>query len=244
MSGFNSSPPGAAKLVAAATDEPLGLTVHSMPSPQQAMADQGRRTARGRWTMVIVLLLCAAPVIASYFTYYVVRPEGRRVFGELIDPQRPLPDQPARLVLGLTDAASTNLRALKGQWLLITVANAACDVVCQQQLYLQRQLRESTGREKDRIDRVWLVADDQPVPESLRPALASATVLRVPAEALARWLAPEAGHTLNEHMYVVDPLGNWMMRFPARMDAAGASKAKRDIERLLRASASWDEPGR
>jgi hypothetical protein len=45
-------------------------------------------------------------------------------------------------------------------------------------------------------------------------------------------------------LYVVDPMGNWMMRFPARMDAAGASRAKRDLDRLLRASASWDEPGR
>jgi len=28
------------------------------------------------------------------------------------------------------------------------------------------------------------------------------------------------------------------------MDTAGAARAKRDLERLLRASASWDEPGR
>jgi hypothetical protein len=49
---------------------------------------------------------------------------------------------------------------------------------------------------------------------------------------------------LAEHFFVVDPMGNWMMRFPARMDTAGAGRAKRDLERLLRASASWDEPGR
>ena len=41
--------------------------------------------------MLLVLLVCAAPVIASYFTYYVVRPEGRRNYGELIEPQRPFP---------------------------------------------------------------------------------------------------------------------------------------------------------
>jgi hypothetical protein len=28
------------------------------------------------------------------------------------------------------------------------------------------------------------------------------------------------------------------------MDAAGAAKAKRDLERLLRASSSWDQAGR
>ena len=35
-----------------------------------------------------------------------------------------------------------------------------------------------------------------------------------------------------------------MMRMPASLDKAEAGKAKRDLERLLRASASWDEPGR
>ncbi len=39
-------------------------------------------------------------------------------------------------------------------------------------------------------------------------------------------------------------MGNWMMRFPPGMDAAQAAKAKRDIERLMRASNSWDEAGR
>ena len=64
------------------------------------------------------------------------------------------------------------------------------------------------------------------------------------ASALAQWLQPAAGHALAEHLYVVDPMGNWMMRFPAAMDTAGAAKAKRDLERLLRASSSWDDAGR
>jgi hypothetical protein len=49
---------------------------------------------------------------------------------------------------------------------------------------------------------------------------------------------------LEDHLYVVDPLGNWMMRFPARIGVDKAPKAKRDMERLLRASAFWDTPGR
>ena len=88
------------------------------------------------------------------------------------------------------EGASVDLRSLKGQWLLVSVADAACDALCERQLYLQRQLRESLGREKDRIDRVWLVADEAPVPERLANALHGATVLRVPAAQLAQWLAP------------------------------------------------------
>ncbi|WP_162569279.1 SCO family protein [Variovorax sp. SRS16] len=237
MSGSNSSPPTA---VHAAADEPLGLTVHSMPSPRQALDGVERRTVLGRWKMIIVGLCCAAPVIASYFTYYVVRPEGGHAYGELIDPQRPLPE----LVATAPDGTQVHLPTLKGQWLLIVVADAACDALCEQQLYLERQLRESLGREKERLDRVWLVSDSAPLPERLANGLHGATVLRVPAAELARWLTPAPGHALSEHLYVVDPMGNWMMRFPARMDAAGAGRAKRDLDRLLRASASWDEPGR
>src|SRR5665647_1101723 len=71
--------------------QPLGLTVHSIPEPERAMGREARRSGSGRWKMLAVLLICAAPVVASYFTYYVVQPEGRRNFGELINPQRPLP---------------------------------------------------------------------------------------------------------------------------------------------------------
>lgn len=222
------------------TEEPLGLTVYAMPTPQEAVAGHARRTVRGRWKMLLVMLVCAAPVVASYFTYYVVRPEGRRNYGELIDPQRPLPDQAATDLEG----RAVNLRQLKGQWLLVSVAGGACAADCPQNLYLQRQLRESLGREKDRLDRVWLIDDGAPVAEPLRPALKDATVLRVPAAQLAQWLAPAPGQPLEAHLYLVDPLGNWMLRFPAHIDAAGAAKAKRDLERLLRAAAAWDQPGR
>ena len=221
-------------------DQPLGLTVHTLPSPARAMDDEVRRTGTGRWKMLAVLLVCAAPVLASYFTFYVLRPEGRRNFGELIDPQRPLPEQGVRSLSG----QSSSLKALKGQWLLLSVANAACDEACSRHLYLQRQLREGLGKDKERVDWVWLIPDAAPVPDQLLPALKDATVLRVDGRALSDWLAPASGHQLAEHLYLVDPLGNWMMRFPANLDLASAAKVKRDLERLLRASNSWDQPGR
>lgn len=217
-------------------DQPLGLTVHSIPVPGQ----DASRTISGRWKMIAILLVCAAPVLLSYFTYYVIRPEGRRNFGELINPQRPLPSMRTE---GL-DGKAGELRALKDQWLLISVGNAACEQACQQRLYYQRQMRESLGREKDRLDSVWLINDAATVDARIRPGLASTTVLRVPADAVAQWLQPAAGQRLEDHIYLVDPLGNWMMRFPATMNADGAAKAKRDLDRLLRASASWDKEGR
>ena len=244
MSGSNSSDASFAQAASVVPEtggqQPLGLTVHSLPQAGDAMAAL-QRSRSGRWQMLGLLLVCAAPVIASYFTYYVLRPEGRRNFGELIEPQRALPAQAAATAL---DGTAHTLGELRGQWLLVSVAPGACDDGCRNNLYLQRQLRETMGREKERLDWVWLVSDGAVPPAEIAPGLQGATVRRVDAATLATWLQPAPGHTLEEHLYVVDPQGHWMMRFPARLDRAGAAKAKRDLDRLLRASASWDQPGR
>lgn len=217
--------------------QPLGLTVHSLP---EAGVPDPARTRSGRWKMLAVLLVCAAPVIASYFTYYVVRPEGRSSFGTLIDPQHPMPDvQGQRL-----DGSMAALASLQGQWLLVSVAGGACEGRCAEHLYLQRQLRESLGREKERLDWVWLVTDTVEPDAALRPALEQGSALRLPRAQVAQWLQPEAGHALEDHLYIVDPQGHWMMRLPAGMERSSAGRAKRDLERLLRASSSWDQPGR
>lgn len=237
MSGSNSSVPGSDAAREAAS--PLSFTVHSMPTP--GVDDGARRTTMGRVKMLLILLVCASPVIASYFTYFVIRPEGRTNYGELIDPQRPLP---ASLPFTDLQGQPVPVASLRGQWLLIVVSGAACDAACEKRLWLQRQLRETLGREKDRLDKVWLIVDDQPVrDETLKAiqAVAPPTVLRAPREALAQWLQPAAGQALESQFYVVDPLGNWMMRTPGEADPA---KFKRDLEKLLRASSSWDTAGR
>ena len=225
-----------------AREELLGLTVHSLPDPALGLPNT-QRTRTGRWKMILVMLLCASPVVASYFTYYVIRPEGRRNFGELIEPQRPLPDMVARQ----GDGKPANLRSLKGQWLLVSVVpsdRGGCDAACAHNLYLQRQLHTSLGKERDKVDRVLLMLDDQSVDPALRAQLGEVTILNVPQSVLQTWLQPAKGQLLQDHLYLVDPLGNWMMRFPAQIDLGAAAKVKRDMERLLRAASSWDTAGR
>ncbi|MFO1326940.1 MAG: hypothetical protein U1F56_06255 [Rubrivivax sp.] len=199
-----------------------------------------QRTRRGRVVMLLVLAACAAPVIASYLAFFVVRPELRSNYGALIQPTRTLPDLMARSL----DGREVPLRSLKGQWLLVVTGPSACDADCETRLHMQRQLREMIGRDRDRVDKVWLVSDGAELRPALRDAVLArpeVTVLRVDGAALARWLQPEAGHQLDEHLYLVDPMGEWMMRFPV---GAEPRKVLRDIERLLRASASWDRAGR
>ncbi len=234
MCGSNSFAPA----VPEALPEPLTLTVHSVAAP--SAGDPARRTRSGRLKMLLVLAVCAAPVVASYLTYFVIKPDTRSNYGALITPVRAMP----ALVLTALDGSPVAASTLKGQWLLVVAAPSRCEAACEGLLFVQRQLREMLGRERTRVDKVWLVTDAGAVNQPLREALASVPamhILRADAVAVAQWLAPEMGHALQDHLYVVDPQGNWMMRMPA---AAEPARVKRDLERLLRASASWDRAGR
>lgn len=217
-------------------DEPLGLAVHSLPSPQESAAEP---SPRGRWKLVAIMVLCSLPVLASYLAYFTVRPQGKAGYGELISPIRPIAQQ-----TGLTlDGKSQTLASLKGQWLLVSVGSGSCAAECQQRLFLQRQLRETLGKGKERVDWVWLVSDSTPVDASMYKPLGDALVLRVDPSVVQDWLGVDTTTAAN-YLFVVDPMGNTMMRFPSQFDGAGAAKARRDLERLLRASMAWDAPGR
>lgn len=214
------------------------MTVHALPGAPSAATGRPRGK---RWPMWLALAICAAPVVASYVTLYVVKPgSAQAAYGRLIQPAAEMPDLQATDL----DGRMQPLRALKRQWLLVVVDGGACASECDKRLFMQRQLREMLGRERDRVDKVWLVIDDAPVSPALRQALqatSSMHVLRVARKDVAAWLRPDDGRRLEDHLYVVDPMGNWMMRFPPDAEPRRVFK---DIDRLLRASASWDRPGR
>lgn len=180
--------------------------------------------------MFAVLAVCAAPIVASYFTYYVIKPESRTNYGALIDPRAyPVP------ALGATtlDGKPISLDAYKGKWVMLQVDNADCNEYCQKKLYEMRQLRLTQGRERDRIERVWLITGDQPLETMLMREYDGTHMLRVKPDAVSAWLPVETGMSAADHIYIIDPLGNLIMRFPKDADP---NKMKKDISKLLRAS--------
>lgn len=197
---------------------------------ENAKQDENQRR-RGRWSMFAVLLVCAAPIIASYLTYYFIKPEGRTNYGDLLDPRmHPIPAMASTTV----DGEPQTLEAFKGKWLMVKVGGSACDQKCQDMLFMMRQLRTMQGKEADRIERVWLITDSEPLETFMLRVNDGTRFLRAPADVVAKWLPLEQGGKVEEHIYLIDPMGHLMMRFPKNADPA---KVKKDLGKVLKASA-------
>ncbi|NVD70221.1 redoxin domain-containing protein [Duganella sp. BJB1802] len=195
---------------------------------------------RGRWKLLLVLAVCAAPLVGSYLTYYVIKPKGGVTnYGALIDPR----DHPIPAMASTTlDGKPATLENYKGKWIMLKVGPSDCKQDCQDQLFAMRQLRTMQGKEMERIERVWLITDDQPLDTLLMRVNDGTRMLRAPAAMVEQWLPLEqgAGDRAADHVYLIDPLGNLMMRFPkgaVSSDTEKVKKVHKDISKLLKASA-------
>lgn len=186
--------------------------------------------SKGRWKLFAIILVCASPLIASYLAYYVIKPQGRTNYGELIDPRNyPMPQMSATAL----DGKPASLENYKGKWIMLQADSGDCAEPCRTKLFQQRQLRLTQGKEMSRIERIWLVTDDKPVDTVLLKEYDGTRVLRADPATLKQWLPVAEGAALTDHVYMIDPLGNLMMRFPKNPDP---NKMKKDISKLLRAS--------
>jgi hypothetical protein len=198
--------------------------VTSTPSPPAAPSHWRRLR-----TLYLLIAVCVAPVIASYLAYYVFPPSERTNYGALIDPQRPTPP----LSLHTLDGARFDAGTLRGNWLMLKVDGAACGEPCRKQLWLMRQLRTMQGKDADRIARVFLVTDAGTLDASLLRDYAGTQMLRAERAELERFLPADAGTQIEDHIFLIDPLGNLMLRFPQNPDPKRMIK---DFERLLKYS--------
>jgi hypothetical protein len=175
---------------------------------------EGKR--RGRLKFLLLGLFFALPVAAGWLVWWLdIGTGSSAAYGTLLSPQ-PLPPGP--------------LATLKGKWVLVQIDAAACDAACERKLYFMRQVRRATGREIGRVERLWIVSDGK----SPAPALLAAiegTVLAPADNALLAAFPAEGSPTA--HIYLVDPLGNLMLRFPRDPDP---SRMLKDLQRLLKTS--------
>ena len=168
-----------------------------------------------------------SPVIASYFFHVLeIRPEGTVNYGELLE-IKPLKGQ----ALNIENNTIFRPRNMHGKWSLVTIDSGQCSEYCQKKLYQMRQVRLVQNTEKDRVERIWLI-DDHNVPDQDIKNEYEGTVLlsAKDSDLLNEFPAVLSQH---DHIYVVDPMGNLMMRFPKDADPTKISK---DIKHLLKLS--------
>ncbi|GKS70236.1 cytochrome oxidase Cu insertion factor, SCO1/SenC/PrrC family [Nitrosomonas sp. PY1] len=160
---------------------------------------------------------------ALFFTDY--RPQSKH-YGDLI---------PIVKVSGkgtnVVDNTILRMKDLHGKWVLLTVDSGNCSEICKDKLYFMRQVRMVQGKEKHRIERLFLINDKiQPDSELMKQYEGTYFVNAEGSEILD---SIETKDIQTKHIYLIDPIGNLMMRFPENIDG---TKMGHDIKRLLHVS--------
>jgi hypothetical protein len=165
--------------------------------------------------LLLIGVVCAAPLVLGTLAYvYRWTPGEGGSYGELIAP---------RLLSG------PPFERLRGKWLLVAFDAAGCDAWCEKKLYFMRQVRRAQGKDMERVERLWVLTDAGKLRPELLQAIEGTQVLH-PRD--SSFMNSFAGNPV-DHIYVVDPLGNLMMRYPRDPDP---SKMLKDLQRLLRYS--------
>ncbi|WP_114639280.1 hypothetical protein [Polynucleobacter necessarius] len=203
-----------------------------IPASQTDSSAINAQTRRGRLQMLLLLLACAAPVIASYFAYYVIKPEGGKTnFGTLVHPVQSA--NPAWFGV-----------PLQGKWTLLIARPAAeCqikDEKCIEALFLMRQVKVAVGRESSRVQLLWVNMDGKPVDLEVAKAydekVAGFKVVSLPTDSKQRtefleWLNKEGA---GEQIQLIDPSPAKMMYIPVTNSPKEFASIKKDLEKLLR----------
>lgn len=179
-------------------------------------------TGSGRRTLFLIAALALAPIVAAYVVYYLFPRQPRANYGTL------LATAPAPQIVGKNaDGSSFRLDDLHGRWVLLWGMRGSCDSACEKMLYATRQARTMQGKDQDRIVRLWVVVGDTMPAPALVTQQPGLIVVHATESALD---ALPGGRSA---LYVIDPLGNLVLRYPEDPDIRGVAN---DLGRLLKAS--------
>lgn len=181
------------------------------------------RVNMNRVKLLLLIGLFILPVAASYLAYYVWQPTARKNYGELI---RQVDVRVAGVGL---DGQPKEAASLKGKWVMVYVGSGDCQKPCRDLLYFMRQTRTAQGKEMDRIERLWLLTDDAAPAAELQADHAGLHYLKPSVSPVSQFVGSETG----AYLYMIDPMGHLMMRWPQNPDPRRMIK---DIKQLLKAS--------
>lgn len=207
---------------------------------QYGVAAQGAGPGakRGLGPLLVMLAVFAAPVLAAWFLYFNPEylPSGRSNLGELITPVVPLPSD---LVLITPAGAPLDREVLAGKWTLVYLAGGDCPDACRERLRDLRQIRLALGEASLSTERLLILTDPgaQGLGADLAQQFGGMQVGLTDAAGGGRLLQVLGqGGTALGRVYILDPMGNLMMRYAPD---APAKNTLKDMDRLIKASKNW-----
>lgn len=187
------------------------------------------RPHASRLTPVLLVLLFFGPLVAATLMYVFggneFRPARSVAHGELLADPATLPGTEFRTGDG---TAFT----FHDKWSLIEVTAGDCGDACRESLYHTRQVRRALGKEMSRVQRVLVPTGAPPPAEFMareHPGIVTVAAGSPARAALDAALGPGSAGAV----YIADPLGNVIMRFPAGTPMKDLHK---DLSLLLKAS--------
>ena len=210
-----------------------------MKVKQVLAASRQRGFLSSRQAFVLLALLFLAPAFVAWVMHNSSeqgwRPEGTTNRGVLVHPARPLTLPQSMMIAG--EPANDYLQ---GKWTLLYIGDADCDAVCNENLYKMRQVRTAQNENMRRVQQLYLVLDEA-VPAALQTLLDNEykeTAVLLPAADEAGQISPYflidgVSMQAAERVYVIDPIGNLMMYYPADANPGGMLK---DLKKLLKYS--------
>lgn len=204
-----------------------------------AMMNESNKQAadnKNNITLWVMVLLFGLPYVAATYFYF-NRDEidlgSTSNYGTIITPARPIPD----VELTRLDNSNFKLSSLRGTWVLLSIGSSECEKDCLENLYKIRQLRKAVGQDYKRISKVYFLQDTNYINrfEKLLTEYPDMDVFVPSNEKYQKYLSifSYKGSEIKDGIYIIDPLGNYMMMYPKGSDP---SKMVKDIERLLKIS--------
>jgi cytochrome oxidase Cu insertion factor (SCO1/SenC/PrrC family) len=202
------------------------------------MSEQEPKQAATHFRTKIILLAIIFLLPISYAVYLKItdwHPTETTNYGDLVTPALPLNDVRMKTL----DGKQVGLEDFAHHWLLVTFAGSTCDSACEKNIYKMRQTHIAQGKYQMRVKRLLVLpAGTRPKDNAMFEQYPGMVVVTGPAEAIKAFGAQfktASGTALDglNQIYLVDPLGNFMMVYGADADAGGIRK---DLGRLLRVS--------
>ena len=186
-------------------------------------------SSKARLKLLALAALFLTPFVGALLLYYIFPeyiPESRPSYGTLVSPLRAAPD------LALADATGVAMpTALLGKWSLVYFGRPTCAEACAARVMVARQVRLALGKNRERVQRVYL-APDAAAASAVKAQLGAEhhdLIVLVAGGAAAQFFQP----TDPDALYLVDPLGNLTMLYTGPIEHKGLY---RDIKKLLRVS--------